>query len=143
MIKSKCFGDIALVADTTIGSGMLVLPVSTASVSFLPSILCMVLVCSIMYQSALLMSEARLRLPASTNIISMAAIYFDLPGRIFAWTVYLLLLYVLMMAYLSGLSDMLVNLCTQLGYFSHYNTVVFFIACCIGTILLWGLQALS
>ena len=53
------------------------------------------------------MLEVNLVFPAGANIISMAASFLGSFGRIFAWTIYLLLLYVLNSAYMSALSDML------------------------------------
>lgn len=54
---------------------------------------------------ALLMLEVNMRLPAGSNIISMAKSTLGLPGQIIAWITYLFLLYTLLSAYISGGSD--------------------------------------
>lgn len=54
---------------------------------------------------AFLILEVNLRLPAGSNMISMAKSTLGLPGQIMAWISYLLLLYSLLAAYISGGSD--------------------------------------
>ena len=54
---------------------------------------------------AFLLLEVNLRLPAGSNMISMAKSTLGLPGQIMAWISYLLLLYSLLAAYISGGSD--------------------------------------
>jgi tyrosine-specific transport protein len=58
-----------------------------------------------MTAGALLMLEVNLRLPAGSNIISMAKSTLGFPGQIIAWVTYLFLLYTLLSAYISGGSD--------------------------------------
>ncbi|MEE3003546.1 MAG: aromatic amino acid transport family protein [Pseudomonadota bacterium] len=98
---------ILLIAGTSVGAGMLALPIGMSQLGFIPSVLLMTWVWYIMYLSALLMLEVNLRFEPGTNIISMAGISFGIMGKLFAWTIYLLLLYVLNSAYLSALSDMM------------------------------------
>ena len=54
---------------------------------------------------AFLILEVNLRLPAGSNMISMAKSTLGLPGQIMAWISYLCLLYSLLAAYISGGSD--------------------------------------
>lgn len=105
MQKSKFLGGILLIVGTSIGGGMLALPVSTAEVGFGNSIFFLILCWLIMTVGALLILEVNLRLPAGSNIISMAKSTLGLPGQIIAWVCYLLLLYALLAAYISGGSD--------------------------------------
>jgi len=58
-----------------------------------------------MTAGALLVLEVNLRLPAGSNMISMAKSTLGLPGQIIAWITYLFLLYTLLSAYISGGSD--------------------------------------
>lgn len=60
-----------------------------------------------MTAGALLILEVNLRLPAGSNMVSMAKTTLGLPGQIIAWIAYLLLLYTLLAAYISGGSDVL------------------------------------
>ena len=108
-MRSTFFSGVSLVAGTAVGAGMLALPVSAANIGFWPAIIGMVVVWFVMYQSALIMLEVNLAFAPGANIVSMASQTLGPAGKWFAWTVYLLLLYVLTMAYLSGLTDMLVD----------------------------------
>ncbi len=105
MINSKLIGGILLIVGTSIGGGMLALPVSTAEVGFSNSIFFLFFCWLIMTCGALLVLEVNMRLPAGSNMISMAKSTLGLPGQIIAWITYLFLLYTLLSAYISGGSD--------------------------------------
>lgn len=110
MFNSKLIGGILLIVGTSIGGGMLALPVSTAEVGFFNSIFFLFFCWLVMTAGALLVLEVNLRLPAGSNMISMAKSTLGLPGQIIAWITYLFLLYTLLSAYISGGSDVLNNL---------------------------------
>ncbi|MDI1352688.1 MAG: aromatic amino acid transport family protein, partial [bacterium] len=105
MLNSKLIGGILLIVGTSIGGGMLALPVSTAEVGFCNSLFFLVFCWLIMTAGALLVLEVNLRLPPGSNMISMAKSTLGLPGQIIAWITYLFLLYTLLAAYISGGSD--------------------------------------
>ncbi|KTC97681.1 tyrosine-specific transport protein [Legionella erythra] len=107
LANSKFIGGILLIVGTSIGGGMLALPVSTAEVGFTNSIFFLILCWFIMTVGALLILEVNLRLPAGSNMVSMAKSTLGLPGQIIAWITYLFLLYTLLAAYISGGSDVL------------------------------------
>lgn len=107
MLNSKLLGGILLIVGTSIGGGMLALPVSTAEAGITTSILFMVICWLIMTTGAFLILEVNLRLPSGSNMISMAKSTFGLPGQCVAWVSYLVLLYSLLSAYISGGSDVL------------------------------------
>lgn len=94
-----------LIIGTSIGGGMLALPVSTAEVGFFNSLVFLVLCWLVMTSGALLILEVSIRLPVGSNMISMAKSTLGLPGQIIAWITYLFLLYTLLAAYISGGSD--------------------------------------
>lgn len=110
MINSKLIGGILLIVGTSIGGGMLALPVSTAEVGFTNSIFFLFFCWAIMTAGALLILEVNLRLPLGSNMISMAKSTLGVPGQIIAWVTYLFLLYTLLSAYISGGSDVFNNL---------------------------------
>lgn len=110
MLDSKFIGGILLIVGTSIGGGMLALPISTAEVGFINSIVFLILCWFIMTVGALLILEVNLRLPAGSNMVSMAKSTLGLPGQIIAWVTYLLLLYTLLAGYISGGSDVLGSL---------------------------------
>jgi len=103
--NSKLIGGILLIVGTSIGGGMLALPVSTAAAGISNSIFFLILCWFIMTFGALLVLEVNLRLPPGSNMVSMAKSTLGLPGQIIAWITYLFLLYTLLAAYISGGSD--------------------------------------
>lgn len=105
MPKSKLIGGTLLIVGTSIGGGMLALPVSTAAAGMFNSMVFLFLCWLIMTIGALLVLEVNLRLPAGSNMVSMAKATLGLPGQIIAWITYLFLLYTLLAAYISGGSD--------------------------------------
>lgn len=110
VLNSKFIGGILLIVGTSIGGGMLALPISTAEVGFTNSLFFLFLCWMIMTVGALLVLEVNLRLPVGSNMVSMAKSTFGLPGQIVAWITYLLLLYTLLAGYISGGSDVLNSL---------------------------------
>ncbi len=105
MPNSKLIGGVLLIVGTSIGGGMLALPVSTAAAGMTNAIIFLFLCWLIMTTGALLVLEVNLRLPAGSNMVSMAKSTLGLPGQIIAWITYLFLLYTLLAAYISGGSD--------------------------------------
>lgn len=105
MLNSKFLGGILLIVGTSIGGGMLALPVSTAEAGITMSIVSMIVCWLIMTAGAFLILEVNLRLPSGSNMISMAKSTLGLPGQVVAWIAYLVLLYSLLSAYISGGSD--------------------------------------
>jgi tyrosine-specific transport protein len=110
VLNSKLIGGILLIVGTSIGGGMLALPVSTAEVGFTNSLFFLIFCWLIMTAGALLVLEVNLRLPPGSNMISMAKSTLGLPGQIIAWITYLFLLYTLLAAYISGGSDVFSNI---------------------------------
>ena len=105
MANSKLIGGILLIVGTSIGGGMLALPVSTAAAGITNSIVFLIFCWLVMTVGALLLLEVNLRLPPGSNMVSMAKATLGLPGQIIAWITYLFLLYTLLAAYISGGSD--------------------------------------
>jgi len=110
MPNMKLMGGVLLIVGTCIGGGMLALPVSTAAAGMVNSIIFLIFCWLVMTLGALLTLEVNLRLPAGSNMVSMAKATLGLPGQIVAWVTYLLLLYTLLAAYISGGSDVLHDL---------------------------------
>lgn len=101
-MKGQFFGGIMLIIGTTIGGGMLALPVSTAVGGFFPGVCLLVICWAIMLSGALLILETNLCLPANSNLITMAGKTLGRPGQIVSWITYFLLLYALLAVYISG-----------------------------------------
>lgn len=99
----KMIGGILLVAGTTIGAGMLALPIVTGLAGFWLAIGLIVLFWAYMTYTAFLMLEVNLWLPdEKSHLISMVEATLGKPGKVVAWIAYLFLLYALTTAYLAG-----------------------------------------
>lgn len=103
----KAIGGILLVIGTSVGGAILALPMVTAQAGFGPTVLLLLGVWALMTLAALMVMEVSLWFPPGKNLISMAEATLGKPGKVFTWIVYLLLLYSLIAAFLSGGGDML------------------------------------
>lgn len=104
---NRLLGAILLVSGTTIGAGMLALPVTTGLAGFLPALLIMTGTWLFMTLTAFYFLEVNLRMKGESNLISMMHKTLGRPGEILSWITYLLLLYALTAAYLLGCSQIL------------------------------------
>jgi tyrosine-specific transport protein len=100
--RSKLLGGILLVAGTTIGAGMLALPVVTGFAGFIPSSLLLIAFWIFMTFTALLVLEVNLWMEPHINMISMARKTLGKWGEGVSWITYLFLLYSLTTAYIAG-----------------------------------------
>lgn len=107
---SHFVGAVGLIAGTSIGGAILSLPVSTAQYGFLPIVALLISCWLFMTYSALLILEVNTNCHRDANLISMARASLGKAGVVVTWIAYLLLLYALMAAYLSGLSAMTVDM---------------------------------
>lgn len=98
-----------LVAGTSIGGGMLALPVLTSLGGFVPSLIIYWACWMFMASTGLLFLEVSLWMKKESNIISMAKYTLGLPGQIIAWILYLFLFYCLTLAYIVGCGNLLVE----------------------------------
>ncbi|WP_133131010.1 amino acid permease [Legionella yabuuchiae] len=104
---SRFIGGILLIVGTSIGGGMLALPIANAATGFWQSSLFLFLCWIVMTLGAFFILEVNLYLPSGKNMVSMAAATLGKPGLFTAWISYLLLLYALLSAYISGGADVL------------------------------------
>lgn len=112
-MHSKLIGSILLIVGTSVGAGMLALPIATAQLGFIGSILLLFAVWFIMTAGAFLILEVNLWLPQNSNLISMARATIGPVGQIISWANYFLLLYSLLCAYIAGGSGLFQNLLTS------------------------------
>lgn len=103
-------GGALLVAGTSIGGGMLALPVLTSLGGFLPSLVIYLLCWLFMACTGLLLLEVACWLPKDSNIVSMAEHTLGAFGKYAAWFLYLFLFYCLTLAYIVGCGDLFAQL---------------------------------
>jgi len=106
MHLSRSFGHLVggtfLIAGTTIGVGMLALPVVTGPGGFWPSIMIYLACWLFMLCTGLLLLEVCLRMPKDSNLISMAERYLGTTGKNLCWLLYLFLFVTVMIAHVAG-----------------------------------------
>ena len=122
---------------------MLALPVSTADIGFVHSMVMMSLCWLIMTAGAFLILAVNLRFPPGCNMVSMAKATLGLPGQVLAWVTYLVLLYALLSAYISGGSDVLNGILSRFHLdMPSWVTVVMF-TLLFGAIVYQGIRAVD
>jgi tyrosine-specific transport protein len=101
---NKLFGGVLLITGTSIGAGMLALPVATFFAGFIPSLVMFVIAWGLMLISANFFLDVNLEIKGEPNFISMAENTLGPIGKVVSWVFYLLLLYSLLAAYLAACS---------------------------------------
>ncbi len=107
---NRLIGGILLIVGTSIGGGLLALPLATAAGGFWHSAILMLVAWAVMFFSALYIMEANLWFKEDSNLISMAKSTLGWQGAMITWLVYLLLNYSLLSAYISGGSQLFSSL---------------------------------
>jgi tyrosine-specific transport protein len=101
-MKNKTIGCGLLITGTSVGAGMMALPLAAGSVGFMPALLMIILIWALMTYTGLLVLEVNLTLPNNTNFSSMAEQTAGPFARLVAWICVICLLYSLTGAYISG-----------------------------------------
>lgn len=106
-MNSKAVGGVLLILGTSIGAGMLALPLDLAQVGFFKSIGVMLICWFAMYLAARFLLEVNLTFESGSHLVSMAKRLLGWPGQMVAWGACLALLYSLLAGYIAGGSDIL------------------------------------
>ncbi len=106
-MKNRVLGSTFIVAGTTIGAGMLALPLITASVGWGLSIVLMMTMWAVSAAGGLLLAEVALAYPKASNLHGMAGAVFGKPGQLLSGAASLFLYYALCAAYISATSGQL------------------------------------
>lgn len=136
--RDKVLGGILLVSGTAIGAGMLALPLSTAKSGFISSGFAFLVCWFFMSFAALLLLEVNLRFSGDKDLISLTNLTLGFFGKIVAWLLYLLLLYALIVAYLTGSSAWLINLLAGFDINVSSNLAVIILAVVFSVIVSYG-----
>lgn len=122
-MNSKLIKGSLLIAGTSIGGGMLALPVELSLGGFLPSIVIYFICWMLMACTGLLFLEISLWLKNESNIITMAKKTLGYKGEIIAWILYLFQFYLLTIAYISGCGALLTQVFTFVP--EHFGPLIF------------------
>lgn len=142
-MNSKLFGGILLVTGTTIGAGMLALPIATAELGFWGSLVLLIAGWAVMTACAFLFLEVNLWLPEKSNLISMAGVTLGRLGQGVAWVFYLLLLYSILSAYIAGGGDLFHYILMTSGIALPLPVASILFTCVFGVIVYLGIRAVD
>ncbi len=119
-------GGTLLVAGTSIGVGMLALPVATAAGGFIPSLVVYLVCWLFMLCTGLLVLEACIWMPYGSNLITLTHRLLGGWGRGLCWILYLFLFTSLMVAHVVGGGGALTTLAD--GLLPNWVSVLLYVA---------------
>lgn len=102
-------GSTLLVAGTSIGLGLLSLPILTASSGFFPSLVIYIVCWAFMLATGLLILEACIWMPKRANLITLSARLLGKWGKRLCWVLYLFLFSCLLIAHITGGAEVISN----------------------------------
>lgn len=102
MTQNKTVGSLLLIAGTTIGAGMLALPIASAGLGFGTASIIMLLLWALMAYTALLMVEIHQFAPSDASLNHLAQGLLGRKGQLIANSALMFLLYALCAAYIAG-----------------------------------------
>ncbi len=114
MIKSKLIGGIMMVAGTSIGAAMIAMPITASRIGFSLSIFLLILISAVMYYAAILVSRIYAITDSNSTIAKIAGDSIGKISQVICSAAVLVLMYSLLVAYISGLSEAL-NELTNIG----------------------------
>ena len=112
-VKNRTLGSILIVAGTTIGAGMLAMPLAAAGVGFGVTLVLLIGLWALMCYTALLLLEVYQHVPADTGLGSLAQRYLGRYGQWVTGFSMLFLMYALTAAYISGAGELLASSLSQ------------------------------
>lgn len=139
----KLLGSILLIIGTSIGAGMLALPIATAQLGFFGSVFLLIACWFVMTAGAFLILEVCLWMPQNSNLITMAKATIGPIGQLIAWITYILLLYSLLCAYIAGGSDLFHNLLTVAGINMPASWAALAFTVLLSSIVFFGIRAVD
>lgn len=102
MFRSKTFGSMLIIAGTTIGAGMLALPIASAGLGFSTAMIVLCCAWGLMTYTALLMLEVHQHAPIDATLNTLAKSILGKKGQIIANFSMIFLFYALCAAYIAG-----------------------------------------
>ncbi|HGO5855364.1 TPA: aromatic amino acid transport family protein [Mannheimia haemolytica] len=115
-MKNKILGSALMIAGTTIGAGMLAMPLTSAGMGFGATALLLVGLWALLAYTGLLFMEVYQTAPQKdVGVASLAEQYFGLIGRVLATFSLLVLLYALLAAYITGGGSLLAGVIPEMA----------------------------
>lgn len=117
-MRGRILGSVLIVTGTTVGAAILALPLVTAELGFLYATLLLVACWAVMTLTAFLILHVNLAFQESANFSTMAHKTLGRVGQAVTWFSFLMLLYALTAAYITGGGVLLQNTWVHMGSFS-------------------------
>ena len=108
-MRNRALGSILIVAGTTIGAGMLAMPLAAAGTGFPVTLVLLFGLWALMCYTALLLLEVYQHVPPDTGLGSLAQRYLGRYGQWLTGFSMLFLMYALTAAYISGAGELLAS----------------------------------
>ena len=108
-MKNRTLGSVFIVAGTTIGAGMLAMPLAAAGVGFGVTLALLFSLWALMCYTALLLLEVYQHVPADTGLGSLARRYLGRYGQWLTGFSMMFLMYALTAAYMTGAGELLAS----------------------------------
>lgn len=142
-MNNKILASIFMILGTSVGAGMLALPIATATQNIWLTILMLAFCWLMMTSGALAILEVNLNMADGSNMITMAEQGLGKIGKWICWVIYLGLLYCLLCAYIAGTSDIFASLLKTIHIdFSHtIDTIIATSA--LGVIVYQGIHSVA
>jgi len=102
MIKNKTLGSMLIIAGTSIGAGMLALPIASAGLGFSTAVMMLATIWLLMTYTALLMLEVHQHANTEATLNTLAKSLLGKKGQVVANVSMIFLFYALCAAYISG-----------------------------------------
>ncbi|GAB1438928.1 tyrosine transporter TyrP [Providencia sp.] len=108
-MKNRTLGSVFIVAGTTIGAGMLAMPIAAAGNGFMVSLAMLLILWALMCYTALLLVEVYQHESHETGIGSVAQRYLGSGGKFITGFSMMFLMYALTAAYVSGAGEIITS----------------------------------
>lgn len=143
-MESKTIGAILIITGTCVGAGILALPLSTAGLGFVPTVISLGISWVVSIVTALLLVEvlAGLKLK-NINFDTMCSKTLGRIGQVVCMVAYLILMYAVSSAYLGGGTSMLSALLEQGGITIPYWVSSLLFAIVLGAVVCLGHRAVD
>ncbi|MEI8055586.1 MAG: aromatic amino acid transport family protein [bacterium] len=145
MNTSKFVGCTMILIGTTIGAGMLALPTACYAAGFTFASILMLFMWALSIVTALMIIEVNLAFPAhACSFNTMTGKTLGTFGKIITWVSYLLLLYIITMAYIAGASSTANNILKPiLGAEAPSWTTAIPFTLILGTAVFWSTKSVD
>ncbi|MDF1757938.1 MAG: aromatic amino acid transport family protein [Legionellaceae bacterium] len=126
MSSLKTFNAVLMITGTSVGTGILGLPIVTSSAGFVPSIIAFIISWVFMTAAALHILEIKMQVRGNYNLSSMIKITMGKSGQVFSSLIIVLLLYALLCTYMMAGSAWLRVLLASTIKLSDFSITVIF-----------------